>query len=652
MKNSILWTIRTVIVVSDVAFWAVSLIPAKIVFNIMRRVFSHPSKTLSLFIALDHVYEFKFRTKPLASGNVFDDVTRNCLLYVNRSGIIFGSGPFHKDFATPAVLEEFRNTAFCGKDIIINLFTQYFYSEMAFLQVAQDNDTERKAWNKVSAINALLVQDLISFHKYMHEYSEKFGQLDKNSIRFVYVVIFRAYAAHVHRIIFGIVGPDGRKVIQLPERGRRGIFDVEEPLSAIGDEDVKSVTGHIAMCQMSEVRSKKIFNVLAKLIDYRQAQAVGAGMTGCVFAININGDKRLIRHILPAEIEQQRVAPVSLTPFFEDVTQLSPNLSGRMIAFSEIGKIFEKIVGYSPTFQARILEIQMEDGNQRFISMSRAGKFPVSRLFRRKNRLPDITETAKQSLIVYQIFLMLTGQMDSHLGNVLYDQNDEIFRAIDPGHAFGIINPLLPIPMATQVADIVTKSPRLFPTIYATHGEILPDHSERTAGDRQKIDELFRQKFPGAQPDYVQHFYVYNFGTCVRFFRALTPDDGRILLESNFRESTIQHCGQQVSMQLADAIKAQVAKCLFAHSQIPPLTRNMKEMLLQVLTPNNRNKIHSIMRENNFTELETAKQLERFDCMQHAVEEAYAWEYPTYTKFYKERKTLFNGSALGIIMAI
>jgi hypothetical protein len=159
---------------------------------------------------------------------------------------------------------------------------------------------------------------------------------------------------------------------------------------------------------------------------------VGAGRVGFVVKANLDGQEYLIRPIQTPTEESEGFLDTQFGYLYEKSTQNDPKVMARSLACSHIGQQMARLSGLpSPTFDCRAVQ-DSESGSTSLI-MTSAGDRDVNTM--KKEKAP-ITHDKILSSILIQIFHRITGQLDGHSENVLFDPQSGRLCAIDPGITF------------------------------------------------------------------------------------------------------------------------------------------------------------------------------------------------------------------------
>ncbi|MDR2030288.1 MAG: hypothetical protein LBP65_02380 [Puniceicoccales bacterium] len=158
----------------------------------------------------------------------------------------------------------------------------------------------------------------------------------------------------------------------------------------------------------------------------------GKGKTSTIFMANVSemGPRFLLPMCPPGT--DPSLYNILFGASFERETKENPNLKGRMIVFSEVGKKMQELLknSQSPTYEATILQEKDEQNvGPEYVAMTSAGNRTMQEALAQQI-VPN--ETMLQSSIIAQVFAFIIGQLDGHPGNLMMDESG-VVKVIDAG---------------------------------------------------------------------------------------------------------------------------------------------------------------------------------------------------------------------------
>jgi hypothetical protein len=160
---------------------------------------------------------------------------------------------------------------------------------------------------------------------------------------------------------------------------------------------------------------------------------VGAGKVGTVVKTTLKGRECFIRPVRSPDAENKGFINTPYGHLYEPSTKADPQVAARSAACSRIGQQMARLSGLlSPTFDCQIVA-DSDNPDSVSVVMTSAGDKSMHEA--KKSQIP-VTENMLQSSLMVQILHRITGQLDGHSENVMFDSKTGHLCAIDPGMTF------------------------------------------------------------------------------------------------------------------------------------------------------------------------------------------------------------------------
>ncbi|MDR1437641.1 MAG: hypothetical protein LBI69_01105 [Puniceicoccales bacterium] len=352
------------------------------------------------------------------------------------------------------------------------------------------------------------------------------------------------------------------------------------------------------------IQTKRIINFVDNAIGCNIIKIIGIGNSSAVFeALSNEQNIVCIKQIFDNKLESENFCNSWLSSLYEESTIKEPKLLERTELASEIGELFAKATtkhDSSPTHSA-CSYFDTNSPNQ-YLVMSKCGDMPLFEFIKSDNKL---TEVMVRSLIHGQFFGMIIGHVDLHYGNWLCD--GEKVYVIDMGFTFppfnifatNLFREAIRIPLNYECYCSESEEKENKKRIKTFLKGIAKDRpGQKNIHDKDRLNELFRIRI-----EYIEDAIK----------EAKSPDLSSI---EGIWKVLKEHREALRKSEMATAQKA-----IHVYTELPPLTKEIKEMYMHILEKC-RKRLPGSMRDNHFTEKEISATKERVAELQKIVKNA------------------------------